>query len=81
MDTEIEEWLIKVMLAGCSLDAVERFCHLSEMFRELLPLFTTKATSLKGKGQLYATYVRRMMLYGSETWPVKFEDSQRLHRN
>ena len=52
-----------------------------EKFRELLPLLTTKAISLKVKGELYAACVRSVMLYGSETWPIKVEESQRLHRN
>ena len=50
-------------------------------FRELLPLLTTKAISLKVKGELYAACVRSVMLYGSETWLIKVEESQRLHRN
>ena len=50
-------------------------------FRELLPLLTTKAISLKVEGELYAACVCSVMLYGSETWPIKVEESQRLHRN
>ena len=50
-------------------------------FRELLPLLTTKAISLKVKGELYAACIRSVMLYGSETWPIKIEESQRLHCN
>ena len=50
-------------------------------FRELLPLLTTKAFSMKVKGELYAACVRSVMLYGSETSPIKVEESQRLHRN
>ena len=50
-------------------------------FRELLPLLTTKAISLKVKGELYAACVRSVMLYGSETWSIKVEESQRSHRN
>ena len=50
-------------------------------FRELLPLLTTKAISLRVNGELYAACVRSIMLYGSETWPIKVEESQRLHRN
>ena len=46
-----------------------------------VPLLTTKAISLKVKGELYAACVRSGMLYGSETWPIKVEESQRLHRN
>ena len=52
-----------------------------EKFRGLLPLLTTKAISLKVKGELYAACVRSVMLYGSETWPIKVEESQRLHHN
>ena len=36
---------------------------------------------LKVKGELYAACVRSVMLYGSETWPIKVEGSQRLHCN
>ena len=50
-------------------------------FRELLPLLTTKAISLKVKRELYAACVRSVMLYDSETWPIKVEESQRLYRN
>ena len=50
-------------------------------FRELQPLLTSKATTPKTKGQLYKSCVQRVMIYGSETWPVKTEDTQRLHRN
>ena len=34
---------------------------------ELLPLLTTKAIPLKVKGELYAAWIRSVMLYGSET--------------
>ena len=91
----------KVMLAGCNLKVVDKFCYLGDMldagggaesstvtrvcgwkkFRELLPLLTTKAISFKVKGELYAACVRSVILYGSETWPIKVEKSQRLHRN
>ena len=92
----------KVMLAGCNLEVVDRFCYQGDMldagggaessiitrvrsgrkrFRELLPLFTTKATSLKVRGDLYASCECSVVLYGSETWPVNVVDSQRLHRN
>ena len=50
-------------------------------FRALLPLLTTKVISLKVKGELYAACIRSVMLYGSETWPIKVEESQRLHHN
>ena len=52
-------------------------------FRELLSLLTTKTISLKVKGELsyHAACVRSVIFYGSETWPIKVEESQRLHRN
>ena len=30
------------------------------------------------KGELYAACFRSVMLYGSENWPIKVEESQRL---
>ena len=49
-------------------------------FRELLPLITNRAIPLKVRGQMYNSCVRSVILYGSETWPVKMEDNQRLQR-
>ena len=33
------------------------------------------------KGELLRAWVQTVMLYGSETWPTKVEDTKRLHRN
>lgn len=35
---------------------------------------------IKLKGKVYVACVRSMMVYGSETWPVKVEDVKRLER-
>ena len=35
---------------------------------------------MRVKGKVYRTCVQRVMVYGSETWPVKAEDMQRLER-
>ena len=35
---------------------------------------------MKVKGKVYRTCVQRVMVYGSETWPMKVEDVQRLER-
>ena len=43
-------------------------------FSELLPRLTSKGTSSRLKGKLYAACVRSVMLYGSETWVIKKED-------
>ena len=50
-------------------------------FRDLVPLLASKGLSLAAKGRLYQACVRSVMLYASETWPVKEEDLSRLERN
>jgi hypothetical protein len=49
-------------------------------FRELAPILTSRGASLKVKGKIYRACVQRVMVYGSETWPMKAEDMQRLER-
>jgi len=49
-------------------------------FRELCPILTLRGASLKAKGRIYSACVRSVMIYGSETWPMKVEDKQRLER-
>ena len=49
-------------------------------FRELSPILTTREASWKLKGKIYSTCVRSVRTYGSETWPMKVEDRQRLER-
>ncbi|HXJ94687.1 MAG TPA: reverse transcriptase domain-containing protein [Terriglobia bacterium] len=49
-------------------------------FRELSPILTTRGASLALKGKIYSACVRSVMIYGSETWPMKVEDMQRLVR-
>jgi hypothetical protein len=49
-------------------------------FQDLAPVLTLRGASLKLKGKIYSICVRRAMVYGSETWPVKVEDMNRLER-
>ena len=49
-------------------------------FRELAPVLTSRGASIKVKGRVYRASVQRVMVYGSETWPMKAEDMQRLER-
>jgi hypothetical protein len=49
-------------------------------FRELAPILTSRGASLKVKGKVYRVCVQRVLVYGSETWPVKVDDMQRLER-
>ena len=45
-----------------------------------MPLLTSRVISHKVKGRLYNACVRSVILYGSETWPLKEEDIQRICR-
>ena len=49
-------------------------------FRELAPILTSRGASLKVKGKVYRVCVQRVLVYGSETWPMKVGDMQRLER-
>jgi hypothetical protein len=49
-------------------------------FRELAPILTSRGASLKIKGKVYKACVQRVLVYGSETWPMKTEDMNRLKR-
>ena len=49
-------------------------------FKELAPILTSRGASLKVKGKVYKACVQRVLVYGSETWPVKVEDMQHLER-
>ena len=50
------------------------------MLRELAPILTSRGASLKVKGKIYRTCVQTVLVYGSETWPVRTEDVQRMER-
>jgi len=52
----------------------------SKMFRELSPILTAKGASLKLKGKIYKACIQSVMIYGTETWPMRIEDMQRLQR-
>src|SRR2546425_13104147 len=49
-------------------------------FRDLRMLLTARGASLRVKGKIYRTCVQRGLVYGSETWPMKKDDIQRLVR-
>ena len=61
---------------GCS-DAVSTHIISSwKAFGELLLFLTKHAIQTKLKGNAFNMYVRKMLLYGSEIWPVVTEDVQ-----
>ena len=46
-----------------------------------MPLLASRGLLLEAKEILYSTYVCSVMLYGSETWPVKEQDFTKLEGN
>src|SRR5207249_11024987 len=40
-------------------------------FREIQQILTARGASLKVKGKMYKACVRSVIVYGSETWPMK----------
>jgi hypothetical protein len=49
-----------------------------QKLRDLLPLLGSKAVYMKVEDCLYKSCDQTVLLYGSETWPGKTEDTQRL---
>ena len=47
-------------------------------FHELAPFLTSRAPTLRMKGQVYSACVRSAMMYGSETWAVRKERTESL---
>ena len=43
-----------------------------------MPLSASRELSLEAKDRVFSACVRSVMLYGSESWPVKEEDMIRL---
>ena len=64
---------------GAEASSVTRTRCAWKKFRELLPVLSSRTFSLKKKGTFYQACVRPVLLYGSETWPVKEEELVRLH--
>ena len=49
-------------------------------FNELMPILTMRGTSLKVKEKIYKACVQSVIMYGSEIWAMKVEDTQKLKR-
>ena len=80
-----EESLV-VNCDGQSLDIVGKWCRTRiksgwNKFRELLPLLASRGLPLISKEKVFQACVHSVILYGSETWPVKEEDIKSLERN
>jgi len=75
-------WVILSIGAGGGAEETSRARERSgrAMFREQAPVSISRRASLKVKGKVYNAYVKRVMVYGSETWPMRSEDMPRLER-
>jgi hypothetical protein len=78
------------------MELVERFCYLGGgeaedavrcrircawgKFNQLSPMLTKRGLSLKRKECLYDMYMHGSLVHGSETWPMKVGDVQRMTR-
>src|SRR5260221_5745746 len=49
-------------------------------FKELAPILTSRGASFKVKGKVYKAFVQSVLVYGSQTWPMKVDDLGRLQR-
>jgi len=49
-------------------------------FIKLGLILTTRDVSLRLKGKFYRLSVQGVMVYGSETWPMRAEEMQKMER-
>jgi hypothetical protein len=80
------EWVEAFVILGICLvlEVEQRKRHVRircawKKLRELSPTLTARGD--RSKGKIYSAvhvYVRSSLIYGSETWPMKVEDKQRL---
>ena len=68
-------------VGGCAGATTARIRSAWKSFHELLPVLTTRSISLRKRGEIFQSCVRSVLLYASETWPVKVEDVDRIIRN
>ena len=65
---------------GCERAIVTRVRCAWSKFRELQPLLTSRSISLKRRGHLFSSCVRRVLLHAAECWPTTKNDMDRLRR-
>jgi hypothetical protein len=64
--------------SGAKEASYTRVRHAWGKFRELSTILTSRGTFTRLKGKIYSACVHTMMVNGSETWPMKVEEMQRL---
>ena len=66
---------------GCADATTTRVRSAWKKFRDLLPILSNPAISLKVRGHVFSAAVRGVLLHASETWPLTVDDDARLLRN
>ena len=66
---------------GCERASIARTKAAWGKFKQLLPLLTSRALPINIRGKVYKSYVRSVMLHGSETWAPTKDTTARLVRN
>ena len=59
-------------------EVTQRIAKASAAFANLRHLWRRRDISLSIKGRVYNAAVRSILLYGSETWPLRAEDSRKI---
>ena len=65
---------------GCTDTKSARIGSTWKAFHELLPILTNKGMSLVNRGKVFNACIRKVVLYGKETWPLSTEDLSRIKR-
>ena len=63
---------------GCYSSTTSRIRFTWKEFHELIPTVCNKSFSLANRGHIYNCYVRSVLLYACETWPLNVKDLLRL---
>ena len=63
---------------GCADAVTARIQSAWKAFHDHLPIITNRGIALYLRGNVFDVCVRKVLLYGSETWPLSSEDLQRL---
>ena len=66
---------------GCELSTTTCVKTAWKMFKDLLPILSSRHLSFKTRGHVNSSCVRSTMLHASETWPLTKPNLQRLQRN
>ena len=66
---------------SCELSSTIRVKCAWKMFRELLPVLTSRFIPLITRGRVYRSCLRSVMLYGSECWALMQSSLALLQRN